>query len=165
MHDWLEGTKGYNECVVQVRLDAPQDSRTGYMLNNMLYSNTDLTELAPDFRGCPHNGGEHTCTVTGTRQEVITWLDLVVEEYPDWEYAATKIKGHIRKEFLGAEWRKYGRINIHLKKMECLKLERGQDRPDVKPWFKGEWENEERKNFKPTRRQQLINEKNRTGRH
>ena len=153
MKDWLEDNFDYNQCTVLVELDAPQTSRTGHMLNDLLYKNQDLVEMAPGFSGKPHSGGIHRCFVSGNRVEVIAWLDLVVSEYPDWETAALRVKGEIRKLFLKADWRRYGRISVQLKKLEVLVPVQG-NRPAVKSWFQGEWENEDRKSFQPSRRKQ-----------
>lgn len=155
MKDWLEDNFDYNQCTVLVELDAPQTSRTGHMLNDLLYKNQDLVEMAPGFSGSPHSGGIHRCFISGNRVEVIAWLDLVVSEYPDWETAALRVKGEIRRLFLKADWRRYGRINVQLKKLEVLVPVQG-NRPTVKSWFQGEWENEDRKSFQPSRRKQAA---------
>lgn len=165
MKDWIDDNKDFNECAVRIVLDAPQDSRTGYILNKILYGSMygygDLYELAPGASGCPHHGGSHAMTVTGSRQDVNSWIDMVAEEFPDWEYCAIRIKRQLRKEFLEGSWRKFGRVNIHLAKLEILEPVVNSDRAAVRKWFDHEWENVPRKEYQPSRRdKERVNKAN-----
>ena len=127
---------------VDVRLDltTPQQSVTGRMLHRLMYNNTTLYELAPDPVGCPHNGGEHTFSITGPRVDVIAWLDLLVETYPTVEKMVLNVKRKIHKEFLSGEWRKYNRINVKLKDLQYLEKKPHHDQPVAVKWFQCELE-------------------------
>ena len=132
----LELTLGYVD--VRVDLSAPQSSVTGRVLHKLMYNNTSLYELAPNPVGCPHNGGEHTLSITGSRVDVNAWLDLLSETYPTVEKMAINVKRKIHKEFLSGEWRKYSRINVKLKDLQYLELRPHQDKPIAVKWFQSE---------------------------
>lgn len=164
MKDWMDNNQEFNERNVICCLSAPQTSRTGHVLNKILYGMSkgydDLWEMAPGATGCPHNGGEHTLTLRGTRQDINSWLDLVVEEFPDWEGCASFVKGLIRKRFLAADWRKYGTINVRLRNEQVQIFDKEQSRSRDQWWFQSHWENTPRKEWKPSRREQAIMDKN-----
>ena len=158
MNDWMDDNAEFQACHVSIKLDAPQTTRTGYVLNKILYGEMhgcqDLFDLAPNPVGCPHHGGEHTLTIRGTRQDVVAWLDLVVVEFPDWEFPANTIKGHLRKEFLSGEWRKHGTISIRLRALQQLVRDSQDDTPRPKHWFLADWENAPRTEWKKDRKTQ-----------
>lgn len=66
---------------VRVELTSGQDTPIGWVLNNLYYGNSSLYSLAPSPVGYPHNGGEHALSITGTREDVVAYLDLLVENY------------------------------------------------------------------------------------
>lgn len=132
--DDLEVTLGPVD--VHVDLSAPQDSVTGRVLHKLMYNNTSLYELAPNPSGCPHNGGEHTFSITGHRRDVNAWLDLLSETYPEVRIMTINIKLKIHKEFLSGSWRRWNRINVKLKDLQYLELNPYQDRPVAVKWFK-----------------------------
>lgn len=134
--DIFENTLGSVD--VRVDLTAPQDSVTGRVLHKLMYNNTSLYELAPNPVGCPHNGGEHTLSITGSRVDVNAWLDLLSETYPTVEKMVINVKRKIHKEFLSGEWRKYNRINVKLKDLQYLEQKPHQDRPVAVKWFQSE---------------------------
>ncbi|QDB70333.1 hypothetical protein CF8_0163 [Aeromonas phage CF8] len=125
---------------VRVDLTAPQQSVTGQMLHKLMYFNTSLYELAPNPIGCPHSGGEHKLVITGPRQEVNAWLDLVAETYPTVCKMVQYVKRHIHKEYLHGDWRKHNRINIKLKTLQHLEKKDHQDQPVAVKWFQSELE-------------------------
>lgn len=55
----------------------------GNSLFKFWYYNSLLQDLMPGLSGCPHNGGEHTCTIRGERDELLTSLELFEECYPE----------------------------------------------------------------------------------
>lgn len=136
--DNLEVTLGHVD--VRVDLSAPQDSVTGRVLHKLMYNNTSLYELAPNPSGCPHNGGEHTFSITGPRVEVNAWLDLLAETYPTVEEMVQNVKRKVNKEFLSGEWIQYDRINVKLKDLQYLEQKPHQDRPVAVKWFQSEVE-------------------------
>lgn len=125
---------------VRVDLSAPQDSVTGRALNRLMYNNTSLYELAPNPVGCPHHGGEHALSITGSRVDVNAWLDLLAETYPTVEKMVINVKRKIHKEFLYGEWRGQNRINVKLKDLQYLELKPHQDMPVAVKWFQSELE-------------------------
>lgn len=134
--DNLEVTLGSVD--VRVDLSAPQDSVTGRVLHKLMYNNTPLYELAPNPSGCPHNGGEHTFSITGHRREVNAWLDLLSETYPEVGIMVVTVKRKIHKEFLSGSWRRWNRINVKLKDLQYLELKPYQDKPIAVKWFQSE---------------------------
>lgn len=134
----METTLGPVE--VRVDLTAPQNSMTGRVLHRLLYNNQDLYDMAPNAGGCPHNGGEHSFYLTGPRLEVIAWLDLFKDIYPTTAVMVDTVKGHIRKQFIDGDWRKYNRINVKLKTLERLERKEHQDQPVSVKWFHSEVE-------------------------
>lgn len=134
--DNLEVTLGHVD--VRVDLTAPQDSVTGRVLHKLMYNNTSLYELAPNSSGCPHNGGEHTFSITGPRVEVNAWLDLLSETYPEVRIMVINVKRKIHKEFLSGSWRRWNRINVKLKDLQYLELKPYQDKPVAVKWFHSE---------------------------
>lgn len=75
-----------------VDLSAAQHIPFGKMLNHLYYSNQSLLEQAPGRSGYPHNGGEHTLTLSGDKGDIISFLDLITEKYPNVLCEATKIQ-------------------------------------------------------------------------
>ena len=134
--DNLEVTLGPVD--VRVDLSAPQDSVTGRVLHKLMYNNTSLYELAPNPSGCPHNGGEHTLSITGSRVDVNAWLDLLAETYPEVRIMVINVKRKIHKEFLSGAWRGCNRINVKLKDLQYLELRPHQDKPVAVKWFQSE---------------------------
>lgn len=158
MKDWMDDNADFQACNVSVKLDAPQSTRTGHVLNKILYAGMhgyeDLYDMAPNPVGCPHHGGEHTLTIRGTRQDVCTWLDLVVIEFPDWEHAAKAIKAQIRSIFINGDWRKYGTIAIRLRELKELECDEPGKSMRPKHWFLAAWENAPRTEWKKDRKTQ-----------
>lgn len=158
MKDWMDDNADFQTCQVTVKLDAPQSTRTGNVLNKILYAgmhgHEDLYEMAPNPVGCPHHGGEHTLTIKGTRQDVCAWLDLVICEFPDWETAGLAIKNVIRREFIQGDWRKYGRISVQLRQIQVMERDEPDQPMRAKNWFLGEWENAPRTEWKKDRKTQ-----------
>lgn len=123
---------------VRVDLTAPQDSVTGHVLRKLMYNNATLYELAPNPSGCPHNGGEHTFSITGHRLEVNAWLDLLSETYPEVRTMVINVKRKIHKDFLSGAWRGWNRINVKLKDLQYLERKPHQDKPVAVKWFHSE---------------------------
>jgi hypothetical protein len=87
---------------VTVVLSAPEHHKTSHMpyaLRRMYFGQDGLSRLI-DMSGYPNNGGQHTCTISGERTDIIAWLDLFLEEYPDTKPEIDTLKKHIRHEFI-----------------------------------------------------------------
>lgn len=80
-----------------VDLSTSQYIPFGKMLGNLYYSNQALLSLAPGRSGYPHNGGEHTLSLSGDKADIIAFLDLVTEKYPYVLCEATKIQMAVRE--------------------------------------------------------------------
>lgn len=128
---------------VIVKLDSPQTherSHMGTVLNKILYSRDDLLSMI-NYTGCPHNGGQHTLTVRGDRGDVVAWLDLFQEAYPDIAPEAMIIKSRIRTEFLRNVKDEDHVIRIDLNKIERQLPHNGE--LVSRPWFwTPKWEEE-----------------------
>lgn len=128
---------------VIVKLDSPQTherSHMGSVLNKMLYGRDDLLGMI-NYTGCPHNGGQHTLTVRGERCDVVAWLDLFQEAYPDIAPETMIIKSRIRTEFLRNVKDEDHVIRIDLNKIERQLPHNGE--LVSRPWFwTPKWEEE-----------------------
>ena len=67
----------------KVELTMGESTRFGRTLFDFWYRNQSLQDLAPGLTGCPHNGGEHTCSITGEYDDLIAFLELYVDAYPE----------------------------------------------------------------------------------
>lgn len=87
---------------VTLNLSAPEHHDTSHMpraLRNLFYYKDDLCR-AIDLYGRPNTGGQHRCTVVGKRADVVAWLDLFLEEFPDTKPEIDTVKRHIRQSFI-----------------------------------------------------------------
>lgn len=87
---------------VRVVLSSPEQHPISAMpkaLRNILYFNDDLLSLI-DWNGCPNSGCEHKLAVSGERRDVIGWLDLFLEAYPDTKPEIHAIKLMIKQKFI-----------------------------------------------------------------
>lgn len=80
-----------------VDLSTSQYIPFGKMLGSLYYANQALLSLAPGRSGYPHNGGEHTLSLSGSKEDINAFLDLVVEKYPYVLCEATKIQMAVRE--------------------------------------------------------------------
>lgn len=89
---------------VTVVLSVPEHHKTSHMpyaIRQMHYGNDNLSGMI-SMSGYPNNGGQHTCTIWGDRADVVAWLDLFLEEYPDTKPEIDIIKRTIRREFINS---------------------------------------------------------------
>lgn len=89
---------------VVLDLSVPEHHKTSHMpyaMRQMYYGNGMLSRLI-SMHGYPNNGGQHTCTINGDRADVVAWLDLFLEEYPDTKPEIDIIKRTIRREFINS---------------------------------------------------------------
>jgi hypothetical protein len=56
-----------------------EQSPIGCMLYYIHYGNTTLYKLAPDPTGAPHDGGEHKLRIRGRIEDLIAYLEIIVE--------------------------------------------------------------------------------------
>lgn len=61
-----------------VDLSSVQQSSVGQLLEWIFYSKNSLLDLVA-HSGYPHNGSEHTLNITGTKETICSWIDLVIE--------------------------------------------------------------------------------------
>jgi hypothetical protein len=62
-------------------LSSGQYSQYGKILHHLYYSHKYLMDMAPGRSGYPHNGGEHTLRVKGSKEDIVAWLEMVRDEY------------------------------------------------------------------------------------
>lgn len=89
---------------VILNLSTPEHHKTSHMpyaIRQMYYGNDMLSRLIT-MNGYPNNGGQHTCTISGDRADVVAWLDLFLEEYPDAKPEIDIVKRTIRREFINS---------------------------------------------------------------
>ena len=90
---------------VYVDLSAPESHASSAMpkaLRDLYYSGKrgDTLLSLIESTGYPHNGGSHTLKVFGKRYDVVAWLDLFLDQYPDTKPEIDIIKKTIRTRFL-----------------------------------------------------------------
>lgn len=99
---------------VTVVLTVPEHHKTSHIphaICHMHYYNDTLPHLI-NMHGCPHHGGQHTCTINGKRADVTAWLDLFLEEYPNTKPEIDIIKLTIRREFINSPLTHRLKINL-----------------------------------------------------
>lgn len=101
---------------VTVALTAPEHHKTSHMptaLRQMYYQSgyDELCSLI-DMTGYPHNGGSHSCAISGERADVVGWLDLFLEAFPDTKPEIDIIKRTIRREFVNSPLTHHLRIDL-----------------------------------------------------
>lgn len=63
-------------------LSAPQRDSLGQIVGDIYYKRPSLLQVGINhLSGFPHNGGQHTLRIQGSRKDLIAWLDLVIETY------------------------------------------------------------------------------------
>lgn len=67
---------------IYVDLSIGQTTPIGKALGHIWYSNRALRDLGPGISGYPHNGGEHSMSITGTPDDCLAFMDLIGEKYP-----------------------------------------------------------------------------------
>lgn len=89
---------------VIVELTSPEHHASSAMpaaLRDLYYHHDGLTRMIKHY-GCPNTGGQHTCTISGERADVVAWLDLFLEEHPKTKPEIDIIKRTIRREFVNS---------------------------------------------------------------
>lgn len=103
---------------VTVDLSSPEQHPTSAMpkaMRQLWYRNDGLLKLIEAY-GCPNSGCEHTLRFTADRADVIAWLDLFVETYPETYPDIHMVKERIRLAFVqGNGCRPDGSFMIKLK--------------------------------------------------
>lgn len=118
---------------VIVELTAPCHYSTSAMpkvLHDLYYHRDGLLSMI-NHHGCPHNGGQHTCTVSGERADVVAWLDLFLEQYPEVQPEIDVIKRTIRREFINSPLTT--RLHIKLGRFNRQHAHKGS--LISRPWF------------------------------
>lgn len=70
------------EPEIYVNLSYNEQSTLGNALYHFWYSNGPLRDLAPGKSGYPHNGGEHTLSIRGSKGDCLAFLELMRDTYP-----------------------------------------------------------------------------------
>ncbi|AEV89655.1 hypothetical protein OBP_218 [Pseudomonas phage OBP] len=129
---------------VTLYLDTPEHHPTSKMpraIRELWYSNRreGLLSLVEGY-GCPHSGCEHRFHFTAPRADVVAWLDLFVEEFPDCSPEVAILKSKIRIGFvqgIGVDSR--GNMRLVLKTIQRQVGYNGELLS--RPWFwTPEWE-------------------------
>lgn len=117
----------------RIDLSAPQETTTGKNLNHLLYLNPDLLSLIKIESACPHNGGAHSLCISGTEDDVKSWLSLFGERYQ----SSFPLVNVILKEMEVTT-----KCVIKAKDLKCLCIPIDDD-PNIKQpnWFDGIFEN------------------------
>lgn len=111
---------------VTVILTVPGHHKTSHMphaIRQLHYGNDNLSGLI-SMSGYPNNGGQHTCTIWGKRPDVVAWLDLFLEEYPDTKPEIDIIKRTIRREFINSPSTR--RLKVDLREFTRQHVYKGQ---------------------------------------
>lgn len=107
-----------------------QNSKMGEALHSLFYhsKNEDLLDTI-DHVGCPNSGGSHNLVISGSRPDVMTWLELFLEQFPDIEPEIKEIRRLIMKESLGA-------FNFYKVNLKDIKREfKHKGKTISRPWF------------------------------
>ena len=81
--------------IINISLSAPEQSVMGKALFNFYYRNNDGLEDLIKTSGRPHNGGEHSLVISGTKDNLEAWLDLFLEKYPTVNNEINKLKNEL----------------------------------------------------------------------
>lgn len=127
---------------VTVNLSAPiHHERSGMSkaLHNLYYGRDTLLSMIT-HNGYPHHGGEHALTISGGRVDVVAWLELFGEQYPDCAPEVAILKHRIRTHFVQNPTDP--RFRLELRKIERQLPYNGE--LVMKPWFwTPAWEEEQ----------------------
>ena len=68
-------------------LSASQASSLGHLVGDIYYKRPGFLAIGIEhMSGFPHNGGQHTMRLVGDRDDLVAWLNLVVETYRQINY-------------------------------------------------------------------------------
>lgn len=133
------------QCLVMVDMSAPQTSNTGRCLLKLLNGKgsqfADLIEMAPDLKCRQPKAGIIPLKISGQRQDVAAWLDMLSMVAPEMEKAVTAIKRAIRSSFINGDWRnrKQKRIDIILSHIDTYQPDANNKHRNVS-WFNSPFE-------------------------
>lgn len=120
---------------VYVDLTSPEQHDTSAMpktLRRVLYGNPGLLRLI-DNTGCPNTGCEHKLSIKGESSDVIAWLDLLADEYPDVTPEVLTIKGKINIGITEGKVGNNGYLTIKLR--QITRHHRVGNELVIRPWF------------------------------
>jgi len=66
---------------IHVDLSAGQQTELGIMVGHIYYYNDTLMALCPHSSGYPHNGGEHTMRIAGSKGDIQAFLQMTADHY------------------------------------------------------------------------------------
>lgn len=123
---------------VYLNLDVPEHHATSHMpraIRDLYYGakNDDLLSLIKSY-GCPHSGGQHKLHFTDERKNVVAWLDLFLERFPNTEPEIKQLKKFIHNAFVyKTGCNSDGDLRLELK---CLTRQHGYNGKIImRPWF------------------------------
>lgn len=129
---------------VYLNLDVPEHHGSSAMpraIRDLYYSyrNDGLLNLIKSY-GCPHSGGQHKLHFTGERKDVVAWLDLFLETFPQTKPEVDAIKKRIHNAFVyKTGCNSEGDLRLELKAM--LRQHGYNGEIILRPWFwTSEWE-------------------------
>lgn len=92
-----------NERIFNVRASQAQHTPEGHLLGRMFYGHfLDAVTVSSQRSGYPHNGGEHTLSLSMTLPDLKAFLDLVLETFKGHEGAVPfveSVKARFRQAY------------------------------------------------------------------
>lgn len=91
---------------ISVVLTDGQTEPLGYIVQHLYYTNIALCDIIPHCGGYPHNGGEHTMYMHGSKSDVLAFLQLAAEYYTRYAIdrpryvAGAEMLRHLTKEVM-----------------------------------------------------------------
>lgn len=76
-----------------VDLSSGEQSPVGKILCHLFYKNDPLLSLAPYNYGYPHNGGRHSFHLKASKDDILAFMDLMIEFYIEQRRAEFFITG------------------------------------------------------------------------
>lgn len=123
---------------VFLNLDVPEHHHSSAMpraIRELYYAhrNDGLLSLVNSY-GCPHSGGQHKFRFNGERKDVVAWLDLFLDQFPQTKPEIDAIKKRIHNAFVyktGCD----SKGNLHLD-LKTLTRQHGYNGEIIlRPWF------------------------------
>jgi hypothetical protein len=89
-----------------VTLTDLQESPLGKLLHHLYYTFrfTDLCNMAPLHTGYPHNGGQHTFAIRGSKEDLVAYLELLEESFKGYWWSPPSLEelGKIKNALIEA---------------------------------------------------------------
>ena len=82
----------------RLRLDFNESTLIGNALHHTLYGRNDILTLVNYWSGCPNNGGQHTLLLKDTRENLIIWCELWMEQFPYIKHYIVQVIEELKKK-------------------------------------------------------------------